>query len=102
MSSVKRERWTEEDIDALPLGEHEYFERKSGLLFEDTGRLLGTLAKAISALANSGGGHVVLGIDDAGTPDSVPPDRGRTAMREWLEQRILHLVDYPLSDFRGT
>ena len=53
MSSVKRESWTEDDIEALPLGEHDYFERKSGLLFEDTGRLLGTLAKAISALANS-------------------------------------------------
>jgi hypothetical protein len=100
MSSVKRKRWTEDDIEALPLGEHDYFERKSGLLFEDTGRLLGTLAKAISALANSGGGHVVLGMDDAGTPDGVPLVQGRTAMREWLEQKIPHLVEYPLSDFR--
>ncbi len=100
MSPVKRERWTENDIDALPVGEHDYFERKSGLLFNDTGQLLGTLAKAISAFANSGGGHIVLGVEDSGIPDGVPPTRGHTPIREWMEQKIPHLVTYSLSDFR--
>ena len=27
MSTVKRERWTESDVDALPPGEHDYFDR---------------------------------------------------------------------------
>jgi hypothetical protein len=32
----KRERWSEADVDELPAGEHDYFERKSGRLFEAT------------------------------------------------------------------
>src|SRR3712207_1043299 len=100
MNAVKRERWTEADIAALPPGEHDYFERKSGRLFDNPGDLLGTLAKAISAFANSGGGHIVLGVDDVGNPDGVPPAQGQTPVREWLEQKIPSLVAYPLADFR--
>jgi hypothetical protein len=54
LNMVKREKWTEADIEALPNGEHDYFERKSGRLFSDRGELLGALAKALSAMANSG------------------------------------------------
>lgn len=98
--SIKRTNWNEADIDALPLGEHDLFERKSGLVFNNTGELLGKLAKTVSALANSGGGHILLGVDDGGVPDGVPPYQGRTAVRDWLEQKIPNLVSYPLSDFR--
>jgi Putative DNA-binding domain len=100
MNAVKRERWTEADVDGLPLGEHEFFDRKSGLLFADKEALQATLAKALSAFANSGGGHLILGVDDAGLPDGVPQTEGRTPVREWLEQKIPHLVEYALSDFR--
>lgn len=64
------------------------------------GELLGKLAKTLSALANSGGGHILLGVDDAGVPDGVPQRQGRTSTKDWLEQKIPHLVSYPLSDFR--
>lgn len=97
---VKRKKWTEVEIDALPQGEHDYFERKSGQLFDEMGELLGKLAKTISAMANSGGGHIILGVDDAGLPDGVSPTQGGTPMRDWLEQKIPRLVEYPLSDFR--
>jgi hypothetical protein len=97
---VKRERWTEQDLDALPSGEHDYFERKSGALFQDNQQLLGALAKAVSAFANSGGGHLLLGLRDDGTPDGVPPTRGSIATRDWLEQKVPHVVNYQLSDFR--
>jgi len=101
MSTAKRERWTESEVDALPAGEHDYFDRKSGQLFNgDKTELLATLAKAISAFANSGGGHLVLGVDDAGVPDGIPPTVGRTPIRVWLEQQIPNLVDYALADFR--
>jgi len=100
LNVLKRERWTEADMNALPAGEHDYFERKSGQLFSDTGELLGKLAKTVSAMANSGGGHIVLGVDDSGTPDGVPTMQGSTSTREWLEQKISHLVVYPLADFR--
>lgn len=100
LNVLKRERWTEADMNALPAGEHDYFERKSGQLFSDTGELLGKLAKTVSAMANSGGGHIVLGVDDSGTPDGVPTMQGSTSTKEWLEQKISHLVVYPLADFR--
>lgn len=101
MSAVKRERWTEADVDALPPGEHDYFERKSGLLFGGEAALLAKVAKATSAMANSGGGHILLGVEDAGTLDGVPPvHKGRTATRDWLEQVVPMLVNYPLADFR--
>ncbi len=100
-TSPKRERWTEADVLALPPGEHDYFERKSGRLFDDTQQLLGTIAKALSALANTGGGHVVLGVADDGSLDGAPPRfKGRTTTRDWLEQRVPQLVEYALTDFR--
>jgi hypothetical protein len=101
MNIVKREKWTEIDIDALPLGEHDYFERKSGQLFnKNKGEFLDDVAKAISALANSGGGHLLLGVNNDGIPDGMPPKEGKTSIKDWLEQKIPYLVDYSLSDFR--
>jgi hypothetical protein len=52
------EQWNEQEVQALPAGEHNYFDRKSGLLFDDlTARanLYDTLSKAVSAFANTGG-----------------------------------------------
>jgi hypothetical protein len=34
MTGPKRERWTEHDVAALPKGEHDYFDRKSGALLD--------------------------------------------------------------------
>lgn len=99
MTGPKRERWTEHDVAALPKGEHDYFDRKSGALL-DSADFRKDLAKLLSALANSGGGHVVLGVEDDGTMTGVHPLRGRTATREWLEQVIPNLVSFPLEDFR--
>jgi hypothetical protein len=92
-----RERWTEPDVLALPTGEHNYFERKRWA-FLDGGRE--KLAKALSALANSGGGHLVIGVQDDGTIDGAPPMRGRTSTRDWLEQIIPGCLAPPLAGFR--
>jgi hypothetical protein len=100
MNPIKREKWTEADVDAFPAGEHDYFDRKSGRLCDKPDDLQGSLAKALSAFANSGGGHLILGVDDAGVPDGVPLKVGRTPIRDWLEQKIPHLVEYALADFR--
>lgn len=98
----KRERWTEADVIALPSGEPDLFDRKGGGVFADTAKLKGTLAKALSAFANSGGGHLLLGVADDGSFDGVPltHGKGNTPTREWLEQVIPNLTAYPLSDFR--
>jgi hypothetical protein len=58
------------------------------------------VAKAISAFANSGGGSLILGVKDDGIPDGLPPLVGRATIRDWIEQKIPHLLDYPLADFR--
>lgn len=97
---MKKERWTELEVLDLPSGELEYFERKSGALFSNEGHLRNTLGKALSAFANSGGGNIVLGVDDDGRIDGVPTlYRGRQPTREWLERVIPHLVTLPLQDF---
>lgn len=43
---------------------------------------------------------MIIGVGDDGTPDGLPLAVGRTAMRDWIEQKIPHVLDYPLSDFR--
>jgi hypothetical protein len=97
---VKRERWTESDIDNLPSEEPDVFERKSGRLLSDPGNFYRALAKALSAFANSGGGSLIIGVDDNGIPDGVERFKGDTPIRDWIEQKIPHLLEYPLSDFR--
>jgi Putative DNA-binding domain len=104
LSFVKKEQWTEEEVFSLPAGEHDYFERKSGQLFDDPtdrNNLYDVLAKAACAFANSGGGHLILGIKDDGNLDGVPSVlSGRTPTRAWLEQKLPNLLDYSLGDFR--
>lgn len=102
MSILKRTQWTEDDVLTLPSGEHDYFDRKSGGDFTaDRGNFLTFVGKALSAFANSGGGHLILGQrDDGVTFDGLPPTEGRTPLREWLEQKIPNLVAYELQDFR--
>jgi predicted HTH transcriptional regulator len=95
-----KERWTEDEVLNLPQGEHNYFERKAGRLFTERVNLNPKLAKALSALANSGGGYLILGQADDGTIDGIPEKEGRTPIREWIEQRVPTLVAYPLESFR--
>jgi hypothetical protein len=95
-----KEKWTEEDVLNLPEGEHDFFERKAGRLFNDKGNLYAALAKALSALANSGGGHLILGQENNGMIDGIPSHDGRTPIREWLEQKAPYFVAHPLQTFR--
>jgi len=60
-----------------------------------------SLASEIVAFANSGGGHLVIGVQDDGTIDGVPRMyKGTATTRDWLEQVVPDLVSYPLQDFR--
>lgn len=100
LNLVKREKWIESELDDLPAEEPENFDRKAGRLFDDKDAFLTSVAKALSAFANSGGGSLILGVHDDGTPDGLPSAVGRAKMRDWIEQKIPNLLDYPLSDFR--
>jgi hypothetical protein len=99
MSGIKKEQWTESQVAALPVGEHDYFDRKRGDLLTGSDMRL-KCAKSLSAFANSGGGHLLLGVRDDGTFDGVEPLHGSTPTREWIEQIIPGLLSYPLEDFR--
>lgn len=101
MSIVMRERWTEADVSSLPAGEHDYFDRKSGALLVDPD-FRKDISKAISAFANSGGGHLVIGVKDDGTFDGVEKftKKGKTTTRDWFEQIVPNLVVFPLQQFR--
>lgn len=97
---MKKERWTESEVLSFP-SEHDQFERKSGRLVKDNQEFRESLAKALSAMANSHGGHLVLGVADDGQIDGVPKIiKGNQSTREWLEQIISNLLEYPLQDFR--
>lgn len=88
-ATSKRSKWTEDELIDLPVDEHDYFERKSGQLLEkNKGSFLDTIAKAISAFANTGGGHLILGVEDNGSFDGLPSTIGKTSIKDWLEQKI--------------
>jgi hypothetical protein len=97
---MKKELWTEAELIALSQEENDAFERKSGRLSEDTGKFLDALAKALSAFANSGGGHLIIGVEDDGSLTGIDPFLKKEPIRDWLEQKIPGLLDYALSDFR--
>src|ERR1035441_2153788 len=96
---LKRTHWNESDLDELSELEQDLFERKSGELYGQL-HFREELAKTLSALANSGGGHVIFGVRDDGTPDGLPPLKGRERMSVWLEKVIPNLLNYNLHDFR--
>jgi hypothetical protein len=100
MAIQKKEQWTEEEVEALPKGEQDYFERKAGRLM-DSNEHEEKLAKAVSAFANTGGGHLIIGVADDGTFDGVDKRiKGRESAKDWFEKLIPRLVNYPLQDFR--
>jgi Putative DNA-binding domain len=104
--------WDEDYVLNLPQGEHDWLEFKSSRLLDfslpavNQNTVLDELSKQISAFANSGGGTIVYGIQDTpiGTPRSVDADGGvslnlKNGTKEWLEDVIPNLVDFPVSLF---
>src|SRR5437016_2721224 len=84
MNTIMKNAWTEAQVSGLPSGEHDFFERKSGTLLSSAD-FRKDVGKALSALANSGGGHLLLGVRDDGSFDGVEAmSKGRTSMRDWL------------------
>lgn len=104
--------WDEPYILSLPSGEHDWVEFKGSRALDftvpnvDENKVLDTLSAQLSAFANSGGGTIVYGVNDpaVGQPRTVSEGgvslaiRGRST-KEWLEDVIPHLVEYPLASF---
>lgn len=99
--------WDEEYILInLPVGEFDWFEVKGSQVInpelKEINRAL--LSKAISALANSGGGNLILGLKQSGKSwkvddGGIAAQIGKTTTREWLEDIIPNLVELPLQAF---
>lgn len=100
--------WNEEYLlNTLPqLEEQDWVECKHSRTLSFTNEKekhekLKLLAKEVSALANAGGGYIVLGIDDKTkqvSEEGVNKKIGNNT-KEWLENIIPSLVDPPLSKF---
>jgi len=100
--------WDEDYLDKLPVGEFDWLEVKGRRAVDLTltrvreRDVRHNLSKAVCALANSGGGVIVLGlsnpenewqVDDGG----IDLRMKRPNTREWLEDIIPTLVDLPLT-----
>ncbi len=105
--------WDEDYLLNLPSTEPTHLEFKGRKKLDltlpnvDENDVKATLSKALSAFANSGGGVLVYGIenpqqgkpleiDDGGIDIAI---KGRSSTKEWLEDVIPNLTDYPLPSF---
>lgn len=102
--------WDETYLLNLPSGEFDWIEYKEARKLDfslpgiNRDVVLRELSKQISAFANSGGGTIVFGIENpkTGKPLKVDSEGGVSlnlgnGTREWLEDIIPTLVDFPLS-----
>jgi hypothetical protein len=98
--------WTEESIESIPR-EDDRIERKGSQLLDfsaggNDGRARDELGKQLSAFANSGGGNIILGVDNQGRIDGGIPSviKGRQTTKEWLEDIIPQLTEPEITGFR--
>jgi Schlafen, AlbA_2 len=104
--------WDESYLLNLPTGEHDWLEIKGTKALDFSqpdvkqDQVLNELSKQVSAFSNSGGGTLVYGvtdpipgqpraIDDGGVPLVL---KGKST-KEWLEDIIPNLVEFPLRRF---
>ncbi len=96
--------WTEDDLLALGPDEYDFQEYKGSAFVYEQGQISASfavdLSKQVSAFANGGGGHILLGLDDQGCIDGgLPVGLKKGGTRSWLEDVVPGLVDPPLSTF---
>lgn len=89
------ESWTEEDLLEIPPTETDEYEYKSSLIRASQyyrSELSSKLTKTASALWNTGGGILVVGVDDNGKVDGgIPAMMGKQKLRDWVDM-ILNAV----------
>lgn len=89
------ENWSEDDLLDLPAGETDEYEFKSSLIRESSSYrsdLSSKITKTASALWNTGGGILIVGVDDAGKVDGgIPRLMGKQKLRDWVDM-VLNTV----------
>ena len=97
--------WDEQYVLNLPPGEHEWVEFKGSDKLNADNDSLSELSKQLSAFSNSGGGTLIYGIRDAKAGEERYVDKCgvnlaiKRGTKEWLEDIIPNLVEYPLVKF---
>lgn len=83
------EQWTEDNLFELPTGETDDYEFKSSLIRESASyrsELQDKIQKAASAFWNTGGGILLVGLDDNGQIDGgIPEMMGKQKLRDWVD-----------------
>lgn len=80
--------WEATKLSELPSNENNIYEYKSSRI--DNNGLKKVLLKAASGFWNSGGGLLVIGVNDNGEPDGGIEDYvGNTSRRDWIDQILL-------------
>ncbi len=88
--------------ELVDTGECRKWEFKDARALKDNFKL--SLARQVSAFANSGGGHIALGVREVVKgeqyeTDEVPQLQGTTPMKDWLARMVSTSVSYPLQEF---
>jgi hypothetical protein len=78
--------WTIDDINNLQKEEDDSLEFKSG--HTETKELGNKISKAASAFSNTGGGLLIIGIDDRGNIDGISKTVGKQPIRDWIDKII--------------
>jgi len=81
------EDWTEEDLMQLSNQESAFYEYKSSRITSD--KLRERISIAASAFWNSGGGILIVGVNDQGKIDGgIAPIFGKQKLPDWVDQAI--------------
>lgn len=81
------EEWSEKDITEIPDEENDIYEFKSSRILKD--KLKERISIAASAFWNSGGGALIVGVDDQGKIDGgIPFTIGKQKLRDWVDQAV--------------
>ncbi|MEO1289038.1 MAG: ATP-binding protein [Chloroflexota bacterium] len=87
---IRIETWTEDDLVIdIPSGETDEYEFKSSLIRDSQhyrSDLSSKLTKTASAFWNTGGGILVVGVNDNGQVDGgIPSLMGKQKLRDWVD-----------------
>jgi len=91
------ENWNEKNLSNLPEEEDDFFEYKSSSIVANSFKeLKNKISKEASAFLNSGGGVLIVGVNDEGKIDGgIPKSVNRQSIRDWVDQVISATVVPP-------
>ncbi|GAB1422514.1 hypothetical protein MASR2M15_27480 [Anaerolineales bacterium] len=90
------EDWTERNLENLPDTETDEYEYKSSRIREVgnyRSELQQKIWKTAAAFWNTGGGILIIGVDDKGTVDGgIPAAMGGQKLRDWVDQTLASIT----------